>query len=88
MNIAIASGARAGLTTDPERSKMEDAAPLRAVHTSNFPALLRQLGASLLVTTYQAGKLVLIRDEGDHLDGDRRAIGTRLQLPEKGWRAL
>jgi hypothetical protein len=34
---------------------------LRAVHTPNFPALLRQLGASLLVTTYQAGQLVMVR---------------------------
>jgi uncharacterized protein (TIGR03032 family) len=74
-----------------------DAAPLRAVHTPNFPALLRQLGASLLVTTYQAGKLVMVRDEGDHLnthfrvfqapmgmalDGDRLAIGTTLQVWE------
>jgi len=25
--------------------------PLRAVHTANFPALLRRLGASLMVTT-------------------------------------
>ena len=41
---------------------------LRAVHTTNFPALLRQLGASLLVTTYQAGKLVMVRDEGDNLN--------------------
>ena len=71
--------------------------PLRAVHTANFPALLRGLGASLLVTTYQAGKLVLVRDEGDHLnphfrafpapmgmalDGDRLALGTRLQVWE------
>jgi hypothetical protein len=75
---------------------MEDP-PLRAVHTPNFPALLRHLGASLLVTTYQAGKLVLVRDEGDHLnahfrgfqapmgmalDGDRLAIGTRTQVWE------
>jgi hypothetical protein len=58
---------------------------------------LRQLGASLLVTTYQAGKLVLVRDEGDHLnahfrafqapmgmalDGDRLAIGTKTQVWE------
>ncbi len=33
-------------------------------------ALLRQLGASLLVTTCQAGKLVLVRDEGDHVVGE------------------
>ena len=26
--------------------------PLRSVHTNNFPELLRQLGASVLVTTY------------------------------------
>jgi uncharacterized protein (TIGR03032 family) len=71
--------------------------PLRAVHTPNFPGLLRQLGASLLVTTYQAGKLVMVRDEGDHLNthfrsfpapmglalsGDRMAIGTSMQIWE------
>src|SRR5947208_16590860 len=74
-----------------------DPTPLRAVHTPNFPALLRQLGASLLVTTYQAGKLVMVRDEGDHLNthfrafqapmgmalsGDRLAIGTHIQVWE------
>jgi uncharacterized protein (TIGR03032 family) len=72
-------------------------APLRAVHTPNFPALLRRLGASLLVTTYQAGGLVMVRDQGDHLNthfrtfpapmglalrGDRLAIGTSMQIWE------
>jgi uncharacterized protein (TIGR03032 family) len=76
---------------------MEAPTPLRAVHTTNFPALLRQLGASLLVTTYQAGKLVMVRDEGDHLNthfrafqapmgmalaGDRLAVGTKIQVWE------
>jgi hypothetical protein len=55
-------------TLENGRPKTEDPTPLRAVHTPNFPALWRQLGASLLVTTYQAGKLVLVRDEGDHLN--------------------
>lgn len=70
---------------------------LRAVHTPNFPELLRQLGASLLITTYQADKLVLVREEGDHLNvhmqsfaapmgmalsGDRLAIGTKMQVWE------
>jgi hypothetical protein len=32
---------------------MEDPGPLHGAHTPNFPALLRQLGASLLITTYQ-----------------------------------
>jgi uncharacterized protein (TIGR03032 family) len=70
---------------------------LRVVHTPNFPALLRRFGASLLVTTYQAGKLVIVRDEGEQLnthfrpfrapmgmalDGERLAIGTKIQIWE------
>src|SRR4051812_28910701 len=85
------------LTQGPGRPGPEEPAPLRAAHTPNFPALLRQLGASLLVTTYQAGKLVIVRDEGDHLnahfrvfpapmgmalDGDRLAVGTTMQVWE------
>ena len=84
-------------TPPASRPRTEDPGPLRAVHTPNFPALLRQLGASLLVTTYQAGKLVMVRDEGDHLnthfrafpapmgmalDGDRLAVGTKMQVWE------
>src|SRR5436305_14902587 len=40
--------------------------PLRSVHTANFGPLLGELGLSLLVTTYQAGKLVVLRrnDQG------------------------
>jgi uncharacterized protein (TIGR03032 family) len=71
--------------------------PLRSVHTSSFPPLMRQLGVSLLVTTYQAGKLVIVRANGDHLNthfrafespmgmalaGDRLALGTRHQVWE------
>jgi uncharacterized protein (TIGR03032 family) len=82
---------------DPGLDVYEDAPILRAVHTSNFPTLLQRLGASLLVTTYQAGKLVLVRNEGDHLnthfrafqapmgmalDGDHLAIGTTFQVWE------
>ena len=58
----------------------EDAGPLHATHTPNFPPLLRQLGASLLVTTYQAGKLVMVRDEGDHLNTHYRAFKSPMGL--------
>jgi uncharacterized protein (TIGR03032 family) len=37
--------------------------PLRSVHTTNFPAILEQLGSSLFVTTYQAGKLAILRPD-------------------------
>jgi uncharacterized protein (TIGR03032 family) len=83
--------------TTPVRAQGAEPAPLRAVHSTNFPGLLRRLGASLLVTTYQAGKLVIVRDDGDHLnthfrsfqapmglafDGNRLAVGTSLQVWE------
>jgi hypothetical protein len=55
-------------------SQNQESTPLRAAHTANFPALLRRLGASLLVTTYQAGKLVMVRNEGDRLNTHFRAF--------------
>ena len=71
--------------------------PLRSVHTTSFPAILDDLGVSVLVTTYQAGKLAMLRaDEGKlnthfrgfkkpmglAVDGDRLAIGTALEIWE------
>ena len=63
-----------------------------SVHTTSLAELLTALGASVLVTTYQAQKLVVVRAEagqvnthlrnfntpmGLALDGDRLALGTR-----------
>ena len=71
--------------------------PLRSVHTSNFPEILDQLGASLLVTTYQAGRLVMLRNDGGVLnthfrvfqkpmglavDRNRFAVGTGMEVIE------
>ena len=84
-----------GATDDDALS--EAASPLRSVHTSNFPALLQELGVSLVVSTYQAGKLILVRPDGDSLNthfrvfnkpmgvaihGDRMAIGTAMEIAE------
>ncbi|WP_370305190.1 TIGR03032 family protein [Sinimarinibacterium flocculans] len=41
---------------------------LASEHTSNLPVLLDQLGISLLVTTYQAGKLIVVRPDGAALN--------------------
>jgi uncharacterized protein (TIGR03032 family) len=64
--------------------------PLRSVHTSSFPEILDRLGISLLVTTYQAGKVVFLRPDrgvlnthfrdlpapmGVALSGPRLAVG-------------
>jgi uncharacterized protein (TIGR03032 family) len=45
---------------------------------------LRRLGASLLVTTYQAGKLVMVRDEGDHLNTHYRTFQSPMGLALAG----
>jgi uncharacterized protein (TIGR03032 family) len=73
------------------------ASPLRSVHTTSFSALLDELGASVLVTTYQAGKVVVLRAEGGALNthfrdlpapmglalaGNRLAVGTKGQIWE------
>ncbi|MBE9046296.1 hypothetical protein IQ255_18100 [Pleurocapsales cyanobacterium LEGE 10410] len=34
--------------------------PMRSVHTNNFPEILRQLNISLVVSTYQTGKVKVI----------------------------
>ena len=86
-----------GTAGPPDAAETGAAPPLRSVHTTNFPALLDQLGISLLVTTYQAGKLVVLRADQDHVNthfrnfskpmglavaGDRLAVGTLLEIWE------
>lgn len=39
--------------------------PLHSVHTTTLVELLSQGGLSLLVSTYQAGKLIVARADGD-----------------------
>ena len=79
----------------PDTGSPELAAPFHYVHSNTFPAVLEHLNATLLVTTYQAGKLVVIRARGGRVstllrsfdqamglavDPRRLAIGTRFQV--------
>ena len=90
-------GALASEASETGSPTNEDPPPLRSVHTSNFSAILQELGISVLVTTYQAGKLVMLRPDGERLnthfrgfskpmglavDGDRLAIGTTVEIWE------
>ncbi|MFO0797331.1 MAG: TIGR03032 family protein [Gemmataceae bacterium] len=76
---------------------MSDPSDLRSVHTTTLPEVLRQFGISVLVSTYQAGKLVVVREEngtanthfrnfrspmGLALDGGRLAVGTKTDIQE------
>jgi uncharacterized protein (TIGR03032 family) len=85
------------MTEETDKEPRTSKSPLRSVHSASFPALLDQLGASVLVSTYQAGKLVVLRANegclnthfrgfrkpmGLAVDGDRLAIGTALEIWE------
>ena len=53
---------------------------LRSVHTSNLPALLARLHISLVVSTYQAGKVIVVRNDGGVLNTHFRAFGKPMGL--------
>jgi uncharacterized protein (TIGR03032 family) len=69
--------------------------PLRSVYTQSFPEFLNQLGTSMLVSTYQTGKLICARYDGGQLNTHFRnfprpmglavapgriAVGTRAEV--------
>ncbi len=71
--------------------QLDEPSVFRSIHTSNIPQLLAQLRSSLLVSTYQSGRVIALRSDGDKLnthlryfaspmglafDGQRLAIGT------------
>ncbi|TWT48389.1 hypothetical protein Pla111_01550 [Botrimarina hoheduenensis] len=60
--------------------------PLRSVHTTSFPALLKQLCASVLVTTYQAGKVVVLREDAGVLNTHFRKLNKPMGLARDGGR--
>lgn len=71
--------------------------PLRSVHTSSFADILSALGVSIVVSTYQAGKLVVLRADGGKINthfrpfphpmgiatqGDRLSVGGGMRIWE------
>lgn len=80
---------------EPGGNTSPTAVPFHYTQSEHFAALLHQLGASLLISTYQANKLLVIRAEGEGLstlvrtfdrpmgmaaDACRLAVGTRDQV--------
>jgi uncharacterized protein (TIGR03032 family) len=83
--------------SDPPSTPAADVAPLASVHTSNLPAILAELRSSILITTYQHGKLIAVRSEGTRLnthfvgfakpmglvaDGGKLIVGTETGIRE------
>ena len=58
--------------------------PLRSVHTTSFPQILQNRGISVLVTTYQAGRLVMLRADGGVLNTHFRGFSKPMGLAVRG----
>ena len=54
--------------------------PLRSIHTESFPLLLAEMGCSIAVTTYQAGKLVFLRAQDGKLNTHFAAFDSPMGL--------
>ena len=56
---------------------------LRSVYTSNFPDILSRLNISLAVSTYQAGKVIVVRNDGKkvntHFRNFQKPMGIAVQ---------
>lgn len=76
-------------------SAAAETAPLRSVHTNTLTTILQQMQISLVVSTYQAGKLIVVRADGEvtntHFrvfnkpmglaaDREKLALGTAYQV--------
>ena len=81
--------ARSPLRRAPERKKPASAdavqsraneQPFRSVHTTNLPQILNQLRSSLLVSTYQSGRVVAVRADGEQLNTHFRGFASAMGM--------
>ena len=56
------------------------AGALRSVHTSNLPELFEQFGISLVVSTYQAGKVIIVRNDQGTLNTHFRTFAKPMGI--------
>lgn len=83
------------MATNPLPTASDTDSPFRSVHSPGFAGLLETLGITLLVTTYQAGKLMAVRGRAGRVStllrgferpmglavrGGEIALGTRNQI--------
>jgi uncharacterized protein (TIGR03032 family) len=56
------------MTTTYSNKQETNETSFRSIYTNTLPTILKQLGISLFVTTYQAGKLVVIREDNNKIN--------------------
>lgn len=67
---------------DPAASSI----PLTSVYTNNLPAILDHFGISLVVSTYQAGKVILVRSDGGGINTHFRDFNKPMGIAVDGQR--
>lgn len=67
-------------TSHGDATSADGPEPLRSVHTSNLPEILNQLGCSVFVSTYQAGRLVMLRSQGGVINTHFRSFDKPMGL--------
>jgi uncharacterized protein (TIGR03032 family) len=77
-NGASVAPAAAAAQDKPAEQTVEQV--LGSVHTSNFPDLLRELGGCLIVSTYQAGKLVILRPDANSINTHFRTFNRPMGM--------
>ena len=64
----------------PEDPDRPGAASRRSVHSTSVPELLRGIGASLLVSTYQSGHVIVVRDDGHAVNTHFRSFPSPMGM--------
>jgi uncharacterized protein (TIGR03032 family) len=60
----------------------------RSAHTASFPQILRALGVSLVVSTYQSGRVIAVREDGGTLNTHFRAFDQPMGMAYAGGRLV
>ncbi len=57
---------------------------LRSVHSTSMATLLHELGCSLLVSTYQSGRVIVVRPDGDRVNTHFRSFPSPMGMAQAG----
>lgn len=78
--LRSAAPAQAVAPAAPAAGEPADPEAFRSVHTAGFPEILARLGSSLLVSTYQSGRLIAVRSDGGALNTHFRAFPSPMGI--------
>jgi hypothetical protein len=66
--------------SNPDESPQPGPFDFSSTHTANLPMLLQALGASVVMTSYQASRMVVVRNDGEQIDTDLKVFPRPMGL--------